>query len=402
VVETWAGRLDAAAVRFADAAAVPATETAYERAGCLGYLALVEALRGRLTRAVELAGAAAEALSSGGDLTEDVMSIERPSASLGRRGFLRLASTGGLAAGLSPAALAAAPQARRAREASSAPDRLDQGPFTIDQDEGWFTIATGQLAGNALGRIIPGSATPFTVVMLRKAGVDGGDAAAALTASTGLQIATALALPVLAVPAILGGAPVDRGLAMAAYLGGAVVVLLVGTGAVLFTTDAPLERVGRWVQSVLNVTVRRRRPVEGLPEELISDRNFIRTTLDRRWKSAILSAAGNTGFDYLALLCALRAVGASPRPSLVVLAYASAELLAQIPFTPGGLGFVEAGLVGTLTLAGVPGHAALAATLLYRLVSYWLPIPVGGVAYLLIRRRYGSTTVGDRQAGDGV
>ena len=264
---------------------------------------------------------------------------------------------------------------------------------------GWFTIATGQLAGNALGRIIPGSATPFTVVMLRKAGVDGGDAAAALTASTGLQIATALALPVLAIPAILGGAPVDRGLSMAAYLGGAVVVLLVGTGAVLFTTDAPLERVGRWVQSLLNVTVRRRRPVEGLPEELISDRNFIRTTLDRRWKSAILSAAGNTGFDYLALLCALRAVGASPRPSLVVLAYASAELLAQIPFTPGGLGFVEAGLVGTLTLAGVPGHEALAATLLYRLVSYWLPIPVGGVAYLLFRRRYGSMTAGDRQAG---
>ena len=267
---------------------------------------------------------------------------------------------------------------------------------------GWFTIASGQLAGNALGRIIPGSATPFTVVMLRKAGVDGGDAAAALTASTGLQIATALALPILAVPAILGGAPVDRGLALAAYLGGAVVVLLVGTGAVLFTTDAPLERVGRWVQSVVNVTVRRRRPVEGLPEELISDRNFIRTTLDRRWKSAILAAAGNTGFDYLALLCALRAVGASPRPSLVVLAYASAELLAQIPFTPGGLGFVEAGLVGTLTLAGVPGHEALAATLLYRLVSYWLPIPVGGVAYLLFRRRYGSTTSRDRQAGEGV
>jgi LuxR family maltose regulon positive regulatory protein len=74
VAETWAGRLDAAAVRFADAAAVATTEAAHERAGCLGYLALVEALRGRLSRAVELAGAAAEALSSGGnDLTEDVI-----------------------------------------------------------------------------------------------------------------------------------------------------------------------------------------------------------------------------------------------------------------------------------------------------------------------------------------
>jgi uncharacterized protein (TIRG00374 family) len=77
-----------------------------------------------------------------------------------------------------------------------------------------------------------------------------------------------------------------------------------------------------------------------------------------------------------------------PRPSLVVLAYSSAALLALVPFTPGGLGFVEAGLVGTLTLAGVPAAQALTATLLYRLAAYWLPIPAGGVAYLLFRRRY--------------
>lgn len=64
-------------------------------------------------------------------------------------------------------------------------------------------------------------------------------------------------------------------------------------------------------------------------------------------------------------------------------------MLALIPYTPGGLGFVEAGLVGTLTVAGVPGPDALAATLLYRLVAYWLPIPAGGVAYLLFRRRFG-------------
>ncbi|HKO83706.1 MAG TPA: flippase-like domain-containing protein [Actinomycetota bacterium] len=64
------------------------------------------------------------------------------------------------------------------------------------------------------------------------------------------------------------------------------------------------------------------------------------------------------------------------------------ELLALLPFTPGGLGFVEAGLVGMLTVAGVPGSDALAATLLYRLAAYWLPIPAGGVAYLLFRHRY--------------
>jgi len=255
--------------------------------------------------------------------------------------------------------------------------------------KGWFAIACAQLSGNALGRVVPGSATPSSVVLLHRAGIDAGDAAAALTASTGLQIATALALPILAVPAMIGGAPIDRGLATAAYLGIAVVVLLIATAVVLFSTDAPLAWIGRRVQSLLNATVRRTRPVTGLAEEFLSDRNFIRKTLGQRWMSAVLAAVGNTGFDYLALLCALRAVGASPRPSLVMLAYASAELLAQVPFTPGGLGFVEAGLVGTLTLAGVAGPAALAATLLYRLVSYWLPIPAGGIAYVLFRRRYG-------------
>jgi len=125
-----------------------------------------------------------------------------------------------------------------------------------------------------------------------------------------------------------------------------------------------------------------------LPQRLIAARDFVRTTLGRQWWKALLAAAGNTGFDYLALLAALRAVGADPRPSLVLLAYTAAEVLALVPVTPGGLGFVEAGLVGTLGLAGVPAPDALAATLLYRIVAFWLPLPAGGVAYLLFRRRY--------------
>ncbi|HUO75040.1 MAG TPA: YbhN family protein [Solirubrobacteraceae bacterium] len=256
---------------------------------------------------------------------------------------------------------------------------------------GWFPVAAAQLSGNAVGRIVPGggaTATAFAVSMLRRAGVDTGEAAAAFGASAGLQLATTLALPVLALPAIIGGAPVNHSLATAAYLGIGVLVLLLAAGAAAFSTDAPLEIAGRAIQWLLNATVRRRRHVTGLPQELLRDRDFIRTTLGERWKGAVVAAAGNTGFDYLALLCALRAVGADPRPSLVLLAYTTGELLALIPFTPGGLGFVEAGLVGTLTLAGVSGRSALAATLLYRLAAYWLPIPAGVLAYFLFRRRY--------------
>ena len=255
----------------------------------------------------------------------------------------------------------------------------------------WFPVAAAQLSGNVAGRLLPGggaTATAFSVSMLRRAGIDTGEATAAFGTSTLLQIATTLALPMLAVPAILGGAPVNHDLATAAYLGVAVLAALLAAGAAAFLFDEPLELAGRAVQWLLNRTLRRRRPVSGLPQEFIADRDFIRSTVGDRWRAAALAAAGNTGFDYLALLCALRAVGAAPRPSLVVLAYAAAELLALIPLTPGGLGFVEAGLVGTLTLAGVPAHDALTATLLYRLVAYWLPLPVGGIAYVLFRLRY--------------
>jgi uncharacterized protein (TIRG00374 family) len=59
----------------------------------------------------------------------------------------------------------------------------------------------------------------------------------------------------------------------------------------------------------------------------------------------------------------------------------TASLLGRIPFTPGGLGFVEAGLTGTLILTGLSAGDAATATLAYRLVSYWLPIPLGAIAY---------------------
>jgi uncharacterized protein (TIRG00374 family) len=255
----------------------------------------------------------------------------------------------------------------------------------------WFTVASAQLSGNTVGRIVPGggaTATAFAIEMLRRAGVEVGQAAAALAASSSLQLGTTLALPLLALPAILGGAPVSRSLATSAYLGALVLLLLIAAGVLAFTVDRPLALAGQGLEWVLNRTIRRRRKVTDLPRKLLAERDFVRTTIGRRWKAALFAAVGNTGFDYLALLFALRAVGAQPRPSLVVLAYAGAELLALIPLTPGGLGFVEAGLVGTLSLAGVPAQDALLATLTYRLVSYWLPIPAGGVAYVAFRRRY--------------
>jgi uncharacterized protein (TIRG00374 family) len=256
----------------------------------------------------------------------------------------------------------------------------------------WLPVIAAQLTGNAMGRILPGggvTATAVSASMLRQAGADMGEAAAALGTSSLLQLATTFALPVLALPVVVGGAQINHSLAEAAYLGVAVFVLLLAAGAMALTTDRPLELVGGAVQWLLNKTVRRHDPVSDLAQEVIAVRDSIRATLGENWPIALLAAVGNTGFDYLALLAALRAVGASPRPSLVLLGYTAAKVLALVPVTPGGLGFVEAGLAGMLRLAAVPASEALAATLLYRIVAFWLPLPAAGVAYVLFRRRYG-------------
>jgi uncharacterized protein (TIRG00374 family) len=257
----------------------------------------------------------------------------------------------------------------------------------------WGPVVTSQLASNAFGRIVPGgvaAAGALQYSMLVNAGVPAARAASAMTASSVLVFGVLLALPLLALPAIVGGAPVDRGLENAAIAGGVLFGLLAAGGATAFATDRPLLVVGRTVQAVRNRVLRRREPLRDLPQRLLRERDQVRRTLGRYWWQALLLASGRWVLDYLTLLAALTAVGADPRPSLVLLAFCAAQILGTLPLTPGGLGFVEAGLTGTLALAGVSGGRAVVATLAYRLVSFWLPIPAGGVAGVLHRRRYGT------------
>ena len=138
-----------------------------------------------------------------------------------------------------------------------------------------------------------------------------------------------------------------------------------------------------------------------LGERLLEIRDAIVRRLGARWWQALLLAAGNWTFDYFALLAALTAVGSKPHPSLVILAYVAAAVLGMIPLTPGGLGFVEAGLTGTLTLAGIPAAKAVLATLAYRLVSYWLPLVAGPVAAVVHVRRFGRRGRADARAVSG-
>ncbi len=254
----------------------------------------------------------------------------------------------------------------------------------------WHDVIESQLAGNALGKVAPaggaiGAALQYR--MLVEAGLERGRAVAGITAVNLLTFAVVLALPVLALPTFLRGS-VDRNLVEATLIGVAVFALLSGAAVALLAFDRPLELVARTLQSARNRIRRGSAPLRRLPERLRGERDRLLATLGPQWKQAVVATVGRWAFDYATLLAALAAVGAHPRPSLVLLAFCAAQVLTQIPVTPGGLGFVEAGLTAMLALAGVGAGRAVLATLAYRLFAYWLQLPAGVVGFAIHKRRY--------------
>jgi uncharacterized protein (TIRG00374 family) len=224
--------------------------------------------------------------------------------------------------------------------------------------------------------------------MLVRGNVNPATAATGLTAGSLLLLGTLAALPLLALPALIGGR-VPRSLLTATLMGLALFAALFALGFVLMRSDKAVLQLGRAATWVLRKVRRRKPPPEDLPDKLLEQRNLIRSTLGDHMPVALAAAAGRWLFDFLTLQAALAAVGAHPNLALALLAYCAAQLLAQLPLTPGGLGIVEAGMTGTLALIGVSAGAAAVATLAYRLGSYWLQLPAGLVAWILHRRRYG-------------
>ena len=119
------------------------------------------------------------------------------------------------------------------------------------RSDGWFLVVTSQLAGNAFSRIVPGGAPAGAALqyrMLTVGGLDGASTAVGLTTVSLLTTATTFALPVLSVPAIVSGIPVDEKLSNAAWLGLAIFVVLFAVGVTMFRWDAPLRWVGSAVE----------------------------------------------------------------------------------------------------------------------------------------------------------
>ena len=89
----------------------------------------------------------------------------------------------------------------------------------------------------------------------------------------------------------------------------------------------------------------------------------------------------------LCLAACVAAFGRSVPFARIAFVYLTGSALGSIIPTPGGLGAVEAALTAGLTAAGVPGAVAVSAVLLFRLLTFWLPVPVGWVALNYLERQ---------------
>ena len=247
----------------------------------------------------------------------------------------------------------------------------------------WATIASAQLAGNAASKVVPGGPAAGGVVqgkLLVADGLPGAVVASALTGVGLLTTAVLLTLPVITVPALVIGPPPAHELQLGLVVSMVLAVVIVGLGVTALTWPRSVAFVGRLAGRVAHPMKRSLTP-DSVADQLLVQRARVRATYSGRWMRAVFAAAANRMFDYAALVAALTVFGAHARPSEVLLAYVVAQALAMIPITPGGLGFVESGLTALLIVIGVSADTAVIGTLLYRLVSFWLPIPVGALAW---------------------
>jgi uncharacterized protein (TIRG00374 family) len=100
-----------------------------------------------------------------------------------------------------------------------------------------------------------------------------------------------------------------------------------------------------------------------------------------RWIAVVAMAVLNWLTDLACFLAALQAVGLHVPAKTVATAYLIAQLVRQIPVTPGGVGVIEASLLIALTTAGAGPAPAAAAVLIYRLLSCWSSLPIGLVCW---------------------
>jgi putative heme transporter len=196
-----------------------------------------------------------------------------------------------------------------------------------------------------------------------------------------------LALPIvaLALLAVQGDASTAR--LVAALLGiGGLATVLVMFGLIL-RSDRLARRLGNrfgsWVSSARRLL--HRPPVSDWGAAFAGFRHDAVDLLKKRWVWLTLATLVSHLSLYLVLLLSLRHVGVSDAEvgwAAVLAAFSFARLATALPITPGGLGVVELVLTASLVSAGGPRAPVVAAVLIYRILTYVVPIAIGLLAYI--------------------
>lgn len=159
-------------------------------------------------------------------------------------------------------------------------------------------------------------------------------------------------------------------------------VLMTVAAAVLVTLrtrEPQMARfLGRWLGRLPRLSP------ETVSAGVVSAAAYMREFTGDRRRLVVTSAlaAANWLLDAGALWACVRAFGHTLGPDGLLVPYGIANVLAALPFTPAGLGIVEAFLIPALVGFTVPRGIAILGVLAWRSMSYLLPIPIGLAAYL--------------------
>jgi putative heme transporter len=200
-----------------------------------------------------------------------------------------------------------------------------------------------------------------------------------------------LGMPIFALAILaLQGQP-GTGRVLAALLGLGALVAAIGVFALVLWREQVAARVGIAAGRAASALLRlvRRPPVSGWDLAVTKWRGRVIGLVRHRWLALTLTTLVSHVSLYLVLLIALRAAGV-PNEQVgwaeVLAVFAFARLVTAIPITPGGVGVVELALIAGLTQAGGDDAAVVAAVLIFRVLTYLLPIVVGAGTYVYWRR----------------
>jgi uncharacterized protein (TIRG00374 family) len=236
-------------------------------------------------------------------------------------------------------------------------------------------------------------AVGLTYQILRSWGFSGSDIALYVSVTGLWNIFAKLALPIVSVGALVLTGESSGAFVVAALIGLAVLAVAVGVLAALFSSERLARRIGEIAGRAVSWLKRlfRREPVTDMADRAAGFRDDTIGLVRRRWIWLTIATVASHLALFAVLLMALRHVGVSEADvstSQALAVFAFGRLISALPITPGGLGVIELGYIGGLRAAAGEENAAavVAAVLLFRLLTYVVQIPIGGVTYLLWRR----------------